>query len=79
MSLRVNARMPKIMHKPLKVGARTYPTYANFGTLHEAGFKCHNSSSDTYYQISFINNWMSQRSNTSGGNTKYALHVINNS
>ena len=29
MSLRVNAPMSKFMHKSIKIGARTYPTYAN--------------------------------------------------
>ena len=33
MSVRVNVRMSKIMPKPVKVGARTYATYANYRTV----------------------------------------------
>ena len=33
MSVRVNVRMFKIMLMPIKLGVRTYSTYANFWTL----------------------------------------------
>ena len=43
MSLLVNVRMSKIMGTPIKVGVRTYATYANCRTLLSKNQNCYRS------------------------------------